>query len=209
MITLINNWFVLSGLQGVCFCLVFFFSKQKTAYELGISDGSSDVCSSDLTPPGLRAGGEPVRGRLRAAALDNIEELRWPSDINNRRHPRPVAPRPGAHEQGLVETDRADRPEPLRILDQRCAVGDDRVHHRVPIAAQLLSDRRDGAAPADLCGHPPPGPVSEPRTWRCDLAVLLGPRPDLAGRLGAAPPALVPHQHRWASERRRDCRVIR
>src|SRR3546814_13110351 len=27
-----------------------FFFKQKTAYELRISDGSSDVCSSDLTP---------------------------------------------------------------------------------------------------------------------------------------------------------------
>src|SRR3546814_9547150 len=28
--------------------LVFFFVKQKTAYELRISDWSSDVCSSDL-----------------------------------------------------------------------------------------------------------------------------------------------------------------
>src|SRR3546814_3397273 len=28
--------------------LVFFFSKQKTEYEMRISDGSSDVCSSDL-----------------------------------------------------------------------------------------------------------------------------------------------------------------
>src|SRR3546814_1133431 len=31
------------------FCLFFFF-KQKTAYELRISDWSSDVCSSDLRP---------------------------------------------------------------------------------------------------------------------------------------------------------------
>src|SRR3546814_4522009 len=30
------------------FCLVFFFFKQKTAYEMRISDWSSDVCSSDL-----------------------------------------------------------------------------------------------------------------------------------------------------------------
>src|SRR3546814_17245980 len=29
-------------------CLFFFFFKQKTAYELRISDWSSDVCSSDL-----------------------------------------------------------------------------------------------------------------------------------------------------------------
>src|SRR3546814_7889699 len=30
------------------FRLVFFFFKQKTAYEMRISDWSSDVCSSDL-----------------------------------------------------------------------------------------------------------------------------------------------------------------
>src|SRR3546814_9428363 len=29
--------------------LMFFFFKQKTAYEMRISDWSSDVCSSDLT----------------------------------------------------------------------------------------------------------------------------------------------------------------
>src|SRR3546814_1518314 len=31
-----------------CFWLFFFFFKQKTAYEMRISDWSSDVCSSDL-----------------------------------------------------------------------------------------------------------------------------------------------------------------
>src|SRR3546814_12905719 len=30
-------------------CLFFFFFNQKTAYEMRISDWSSDVCSSDLT----------------------------------------------------------------------------------------------------------------------------------------------------------------
>src|SRR3546814_5065806 len=30
--------------------ILFFFFKQKTAYEMRISDWSSDVCSSDLTP---------------------------------------------------------------------------------------------------------------------------------------------------------------
>src|SRR3546814_8161184 len=33
----------------VCSQLWFFFVKQKTAYEMRISDWSSDVCSSDLT----------------------------------------------------------------------------------------------------------------------------------------------------------------
>src|SRR3546814_1862137 len=36
---------------GLSFSLVFFFFfKQKTAYEMRISDWSSDVCSSDLQP---------------------------------------------------------------------------------------------------------------------------------------------------------------
>src|SRR3546814_18832956 len=37
----------------LCFDVVFvFFFKQKTAYEMRISDWSSDVCSSDLAGPG-------------------------------------------------------------------------------------------------------------------------------------------------------------
>src|SRR3546814_510488 len=32
----------------LCFLILFFFFKQKTAYEMRISDWSSDVCSSDL-----------------------------------------------------------------------------------------------------------------------------------------------------------------
>src|SRR3546814_9767960 len=32
----------------MCFFALFFFFKQKTAYEMRISDWSSDVCSSDL-----------------------------------------------------------------------------------------------------------------------------------------------------------------
>src|SRR3546814_9024103 len=35
---------------GIVFGFVFFFCKQKTAYEMRISDWSSDVCSSDLGP---------------------------------------------------------------------------------------------------------------------------------------------------------------
>src|SRR3546814_2789105 len=42
---------------------MFFFFKQKTAYEMRISDWSSDVCSSDLMMP-LR-----LRGRLKTSRL--------------------------------------------------------------------------------------------------------------------------------------------
>src|SRR3546814_7107267 len=42
---------------------MFFFFKQKTAYEMRISDWSSDVCSSDLSlaTGGLKLPGPPVR----------------------------------------------------------------------------------------------------------------------------------------------------
>src|SRR3546814_10875510 len=47
--------FIMLYLVGICFyillyfkCILFFFFKQKTAYEVRISDWSSDVCSSDL-----------------------------------------------------------------------------------------------------------------------------------------------------------------
>src|SRR3546814_1835550 len=53
-------WFVL--------CSVFFF-KQKTAYEMRISDWSSDVCSSDLHVERDERGGIGVLGRAAQAGI--------------------------------------------------------------------------------------------------------------------------------------------
>src|SRR3546814_2303751 len=48
-----------------CVCVCGFFCKQKTAYEMRISDWSSDVCSSDLRDPieFIRRDTEIDRGR--------------------------------------------------------------------------------------------------------------------------------------------------
>src|SRR3546814_15711630 len=52
-----------------CCCLYFFFFfKQKTAYEMRISDWSSDVCSSDLLSAELTETGERFEGILPPAA---------------------------------------------------------------------------------------------------------------------------------------------
>src|SRR3546814_657805 len=45
---------VYCGCVSIYVCLFFFF-KQKTAYEMRISDWSSDVCSSDLAPATTRS----------------------------------------------------------------------------------------------------------------------------------------------------------
>src|SRR3546814_3838404 len=47
-----------------CLCVVFVFFKQKTAYEMRISDWSSDVCSSDLDYEPTLARTEKVLGVL-------------------------------------------------------------------------------------------------------------------------------------------------
>src|SRR3546814_5527880 len=72
-------------LRHVCyglFVFVFFFFKQKTAYEMRISDWSSDVCSSDLHRLG-GIGARQLGFRRRLAmggvvhlVLDRLEELR-------------------------------------------------------------------------------------------------------------------------------------
>src|SRR3546814_16503487 len=49
--------------------LVFFFFKQKTAYEMRISDWSSDVCSSDLRTPNVVVGALPPEARRRGMIL--------------------------------------------------------------------------------------------------------------------------------------------
>src|SRR3546814_8913286 len=55
----------------------FFFFKQKTAYEMRISDWSSDVCSSDLRP--RRGGAGPDVGRTSRLITGTSERLSQPS----------------------------------------------------------------------------------------------------------------------------------
>src|SRR3546814_3185754 len=90
-----------SYLYYVIVSFFFFFFKQKTAYEMRISDWSSDVCSSDLSAQAPT----PARTRNRAcpAALqgdetrhrqimERIPAGRWgdPSDIGGRSEERRV-----------------------------------------------------------------------------------------------------------------------
>src|SRR3546814_820904 len=55
--------------------VTFFFFKQKTAYEMRISDWSSDVCSSDLSAPLRRTAQVNKALYLFCPAVGNLPEL--------------------------------------------------------------------------------------------------------------------------------------
>src|SRR3546814_13579050 len=70
--------------------VVVFFFKQKTAYEMRISDWSSDVCSSDREP-GDDAGEDDQRHAVADAALSHLlahphQEHRACGQRDHRRH---------------------------------------------------------------------------------------------------------------------------
>src|SRR3546814_7841299 len=97
----------------------FFFFKQKTAYEMRISDWSSDVCSSDLGgPSALKAYVFPrpcytPRPRCGAAIADLARGADGPSNRRRRRLARLGAPQPGQGQagpfQGAAKTNSEER----------------------------------------------------------------------------------------------------
>src|SRR3546814_2594810 len=94
------------NLSYVCVLVVFFFCKQKTAYELRISDWSSDVCSSDFfrgrRRRGEEAGAEHARRDRRDPPLD-----RQPRDRGERAgHRNPVGGRTVEPRRGAVREER-------------------------------------------------------------------------------------------------------
>src|SRR3546814_13086980 len=96
---------------------VCFFFKQKTAYEMRISDWSSDVCSSDLDQPDAAIRSEPpmprppVEARPRSLYVTDIQTwVREPSAIYAKRILRlrrldPVHPPPDARRSGNMIQD--------------------------------------------------------------------------------------------------------
>src|SRR3546814_3851841 len=65
------------ALSGCHHSVVFLFFKQKTEYEVRISDWSSDVCSSDL----LRAD-VALLGQLLALCRERIRNLAVPTEVD-------------------------------------------------------------------------------------------------------------------------------
>src|SRR3546814_3630322 len=90
---------------------MFFFFKQKTAYEMRISDWSSDVCSSDL----LRLADHPIAAQYRHASGDvfKLADIAWP------------VVRFEQHDRGGVELLAGQPRLGGAIADVSCAQGDE------------------------------------------------------------------------------------
>src|SRR3546814_4040947 len=86
------------------FCIFFF--KQKTAYEMRISDWSSDVCSSDLRP----------------LIVDAIEEARAHGDLSENAEYHAAKERQGQVEATIGDLE--DRLSRAQIIDPTMLSGD-------------------------------------------------------------------------------------
>src|SRR3546814_10295069 len=130
------------------FCAFFFF-KQKTAYEMRISDWSSDVCSSDL------------HGSCKAVLItDSAAPVRLPAgqqlECRFPRQDRPTAPvqQQLQRDPGHAPVGRDERPDPEQLAISDCGV-DERMDTgpelRPHIIAPLL-ERPADAGRRHVCG---------------------------------------------------------
>src|SRR3546814_16043195 len=144
------------------FVFVFFF-KQKTAYEMRISDWSSDVCSSDLKGEVGRAA--IIRGRrlrFRLAAHVAAEAVPRRAGIDRRRRLRedrlalvpltfPSDRTAICHLRRLREVDRANRPGQRAAIG--AAIGTPRARLTGPRASRRSDERRVGNDRVSKCPH--------------------------------------------------------
>src|SRR3546814_8948673 len=91
----------------LCYFILFFFFKQKTAYEMRISDWSSDVCSSDLKDQWTGAIDKRDLGRI---GLERAVYLTGPAGTITVHSCRTL--------HGSA-TNRSTRPRPLRSEERR------------------------------------------------------------------------------------------
>src|SRR3546814_18943460 len=122
---------------------MFFFFKQKTAYEMRISDWSSDVCSSDLSA--FVETVRPVAQRLTIHAADRSRLLTTLPGVDRRQRQK-------TPDLAGIATASGERPKPAGIVIVP------KLHarsHGESSLATLQSDR-------DNDGHPPPNHTNRP-----------------------------------------------
>src|SRR3546814_1944799 len=119
--------------------LLFFFFKQKTAYEMRISDWSSDVCSSDLVGADAAATALAWRGDDRLdARIDRDSALVARAIGDERRRSTPLRIRHDSDHDHIVSG-------PVPPVRDRCAAAD---HSRALFRSE---ERRVGKECVSTC----------------------------------------------------------
>src|SRR3546814_11013731 len=123
------------------FCFDVFFFKQKTAYEMRISDWSSDVCSSDLSRERAAAGAPHQASRRPRTAAGR--PFLPPSRASSGRAAAPPRPSPIAAFRGATASCEGSCPEtggkPLGSAQRQRETGERRVLER--------AEGEEGASP--------------------------------------------------------------
>ena len=115
--------------------------------------------------------------------------------INKLGRPSQRSPPPEAGEQDFVETEGGHVADPIRVVDERCAIRDDGVVDRVSITPEFGRDFVHAAGTAaNLGGDPPAGTIRHRQPGRRDPGRFFGPRPDPTPGVWASPSAPAPHQ---------------
>src|SRR3546814_221046 len=132
-----------------------FFFKQKTAYEMRISDWSSDVCSSDLHR-GIDRGAEAVARQLRGDAGEGVVEVLHEQRAHDIQHQHLLAApglehaaaAPGRAGRKVVRAQQArlagDVGHHLALVPAMVAAGDDVGPGFEKLAADLVGDTEAG-----------------------------------------------------------------
>src|SRR3546814_1535506 len=124
------------------FEVVFFFFKQKTAYEMRISDWSSDVCSSDLGAAGRSRRDRQVGHRVHQLLGPDAGEGQAEDGRQVRRF---VAVHP--HRTQNVQKPLPQRPKPRRLAvetsgDRQSVVWGKRVSVRVALGCRRFLNKK-------------------------------------------------------------------
>src|SRR3546814_470714 len=173
-----------------CLFSFFFFFKQKTAYEMRISDWSSDVCSSDLVGPILepRVQRPFDQQRAKAGAVDEQVALDPPVAVEQQR--RDVA-------AFAVQFDARDPPfDPRRAVGFGHLAQEARIKARIELVAvvqpivgqmrELAGERRDQFQAIILIGRIMPlGTAVQPEMLEARRPVILAGQPEAVEITGA------------------------
>src|SRR3546814_1423614 len=117
-----------------CACLVMFFVfKQKTAYEMRISDWSSDVCSSDLSYAIL-------------AGLDRVDSIQHPRaylfQIARSQITRHVRRARIVSINAVADLERLEKPD-VTPSPEQCAIDRDELRHLAHAIAAMHPQTRE------------------------------------------------------------------